>query len=132
MRTIDNQSQDILLNGLSLLLGIGLIAAPWYFGFASEPAAAWNAWIFGTTAAILAVLALMQTYDWEVYAIAAAGTWICLAPWALGFQDATVASRSSGCSIFIHPSSSACCGVWPLYSNQRRFLYSLTPVAEVT
>lgn len=92
MRTIDNQSQDIFLNGLSLLLGIGLIAAPWYFGFASETAAAWNAWIFGTTATILAVLALMQTYDWEVYAIAAAGTWICLAPWALGFQDATVAT----------------------------------------
>ena len=61
MRTIDNQSQDIFLNGLSLLLGIGLIAAPWYFGFASETAAAWNAWIFGTTVAILAVLALEAT-----------------------------------------------------------------------
>lgn len=88
MRTIDNQSQDIFLNGLSLLLGIGLIAAPWYFGFASETAAAWNAWIFGTTVAILAVLALMQTYDWEEYAMAAAGLWACVAPWALGFEGA--------------------------------------------
>ncbi|MGT2478097.1 SPW repeat protein [Methylobacterium oryzae CBMB20] len=54
--------------------------APWYFGFASETFAAWNAWVFGATAVILAVLALMQTYDWEVYAIAAAGIWTCLAP----------------------------------------------------
>ncbi|AIQ92382.1 SPW repeat-containing protein [Methylobacterium phyllosphaerae] len=113
MRTIDNQSQDIFLNGLSLLLGVGLIAAPWYFGFASETAAAWNAWIFGTTVAILAVLALMQTYDWEVYAIAAGGLWVCLAPWALGFQEATVATWahvSFGIALIISASSE----VWRL------------------
>lgn len=33
MRTIDNQPEDFLLNGWSLLLGTGLIAAPWALGF---------------------------------------------------------------------------------------------------
>lgn len=92
MRTIDNQSEDFLLNGWSLLLGVGLIVAPWHFGFASEPFAAWNAWIFGGTAVILAVLALRQTYDWEVYALAATGIWICLAPWTLDFQESSAAT----------------------------------------
>ena len=108
MRTIDNQPEDVFLNGWSLLLGIGLLVAPWYFGFASETFAAWNAWIFGATAVILAVLALMQTYDWEVYAIAAAGIWTCLAPWALGFQETTVATWahvSFGIALIVSASS---------------------------
>jgi predicted MFS family arabinose efflux permease len=113
MRTIDNQPEDFFLNGWSLLLGIGLFVAPWYFGFASEAFAAWNAWIFGVTAVILAVLALMQTYDWEVYAIAAAGIWSCVAPWALGFQasiPATWAHVSFGVALIV----SACSELWRL------------------
>lgn len=88
MRTIDNQLEDHFLNGWSLLLGVGLIFAPRYFGFGAERFATWNAWASGATVAILAGLALMQTYEWEEYAIAAAGLWACLAPWALGFQGA--------------------------------------------
>lgn len=113
MRTIDNQSEDLLLNGWSLLLGIGLIVAPWYLDFASEASAAWNAWIFGGTAVIFAVLALRQTYDWEVYALVATGTWICLAPWTLGFQDsmaATWAHASFGIALL----GSAIAEVWRL------------------
>jgi hypothetical protein len=88
MRAIDNQLEDQFLNGWSLLLGVGLILAPWYFGFGPEPFAAWNARASGGTVVILAALALMQTYDWEEYAMAAAGLWACVAPWALGFEGA--------------------------------------------
>lgn len=92
MRTIENQLEDLFLNGWNLLLGASLIAAPWYFNFTSEAVASWNAWTFGATVIALAVLALMQTYDWEEYAIAAAGLWACVAPWVLGFQEATAAT----------------------------------------
>ncbi len=92
MRTIDNHPEDIFLSGWNLLLGASLIAAPWYFGFASELVAAWNAWGLGATVIVLALLALMQTSEWEEYVIAAAGFWACAAPWALGFQEVTAAA----------------------------------------
>lgn len=88
MRTIDNQPEDVFLGGWNLVLGAGLILAPWYFGFRSEDIAAWNAWITGATILALAALTLMRTREGEVYAIGAAGLWSCAAPWALGFQDA--------------------------------------------
>lgn len=92
MRTTGKQPEDMFLGGWNLLLGAGLIAAPWYFGFASETVAAWNARLFGAAVIALAVPALMRTSEWEEYAIAAAGLWACAAPWALGFQEATAAA----------------------------------------
>ena len=95
MRTIDNQPEDIFLGGWNLVLGAGLILAPWYFGFRSEDIAAWNAWITGATILALAALTLMRTREGEVYAIGAAGLWSCAAPWALGFQDAAAVAQSA-------------------------------------
>jgi SPW repeat len=92
MRTIDNELEDFVLNGWSVLLGAGLASAPWYLGFASETAAALNAWAFGATVAAVATLALMRTYEWEVYAVGCAGLWACAAPWVLGFQEAIAAA----------------------------------------
>lgn len=66
MRTTDNHLADQFLNGWTALLGASLVAAPWYFGFASEAVTAWNARVFGATVVVLAALAMMQTHEWEV------------------------------------------------------------------
>ncbi|MGU3663991.1 SPW repeat protein [Methylobacterium sp. A49B] len=36
---------------------------------------------------VVAVLALAKSYDWEEYINLAAGLWVSIAPWALGFAD---------------------------------------------
>lgn len=92
MRTIRNQPEDLFLGGWNLLLGAGLVVAPWYFGFTSETVAATNAWVSGAIVMALAILTMKQTYAWEEYAIAAAGAWSCMAPWLLGFEEAPAAT----------------------------------------
>lgn len=88
MRTIDNRTKDTVLNALNALLGVALLITPWYLGLGSETAAARNAFICGAAIAIIAVLALSKSYDWEEYANLAIGLWAAVAPWALGFAEA--------------------------------------------
>jgi hypothetical protein len=87
MRTIENQAEDAVLNGLSAFLGIALFLAPWYLDLGSETAAARNAFACGATIAVVAMLALSQSYDWEEYLTLAIGLWVVAAPWALGFAE---------------------------------------------
>ena len=37
-----------------------------------------------------------QTFDWEEYAAASAGLWVCVAPWALVFQGAAATGMQVG------------------------------------
>ncbi|MGV7032689.1 SPW repeat protein [Methylobacterium symbioticum] len=87
MRTIENRTEDTVLNALNALLGVALLMTPWYLGLASETAAARNAFVSGAAIAIIAVLALSTSYDWEEYANLAIGLWVAVSPWALGFAD---------------------------------------------
>ena len=87
MRTIDNRTEDTVLNAVNALLGAALLMTPWYLGLGSETAAALNAFVCGAAIAIIAVLALSKSYDWEEYINLAIGLWVAVAPWALGFAD---------------------------------------------
>ncbi|MBX9933504.1 MAG: SPW repeat protein [Methylobacterium sp.] len=91
MRTIENRTEDAVLNGLNVMLGIALFLAPWYLELNSETAAARNAFFSGIAIVIIAMLALSKSYDWEEYLNLAVGLWVVVAPWALGFADAQYA-----------------------------------------
>lgn len=88
MRTIENRTQDTVLNALNMMLGVILFVAPWYLELAAETTAARNAYICGAAIAFIALLALGQSYDWEEYVNLAFGLWVAMAPWALGFANA--------------------------------------------
>lgn len=90
MRTIENRMEDMIPNALNALLGVALLMMLWYLGLGSETAAARNALVCGMAIAIIAVLALSKSYDWEEYINLAIGLWVSIAPWALGFADSTV------------------------------------------
>ena len=82
MRTIENRTEDMVPNALVMM--------PWYLSLGSETAAALNAFVCGMAIAIIAVLALSKSYDWEEYINLAVGLWVSIAPWALGFADSAV------------------------------------------
>ncbi|GEP02339.1 SPW repeat protein [Methylobacterium oxalidis] len=85
MRTIANKSEDAALNTANIVLGAILFLAPWVAEFGSGNYAAMNAWICGAAIAIVAMLAINQTYDWEEGVTLALGLWTAAAPWVLGF-----------------------------------------------
>ncbi|MEE7462906.1 hypothetical protein MFUR16E_17450 [Methylobacterium fujisawaense] len=87
MRTIENRMEDMIPNALNALLGVALLMAPWYLGLGSATAAARNAFVYGGAITVVAALALAKSYDWEEYINLAAGLWVSIAPWALGFAD---------------------------------------------
>jgi hypothetical protein len=81
---------------VQLLLGVGLFASPWLFGFADAAGIAWHAWIAGVALAVLAGLSLAreQLRLWVSWATLAIGVWLILAPWIVGFSAITAAMWS--------------------------------------
>ncbi len=87
MRTIENRIEDMIPNALNAMLGVALLMTPWYLGLDNETAAARNALVCGAAIAVVAVLAMAKSYDWEETIALAIGLWVSIAPWALGFAD---------------------------------------------
>ncbi|KQO74801.1 SPW repeat protein [Methylobacterium sp. Leaf89] len=116
MRTIENRAEDAVLNGLNVFLGITLFLAPWYLELGSETVAARNAFICGAAIAVIAMLALSQSYDWEEYLNLAVGLWVAAAPWALGFAELKVVAGAHvviGLAVFVLSGSE----LWRLYRS---------------
>jgi len=89
MRAIENQNGGIFLNGLIVAFGVILALMPWYLELGSETYAARNAWICGGLIAIVGLMAISLSYDWEEYLNLAIGLWAAVAPWVLGFAAVT-------------------------------------------
>ena len=87
MQVLENRTEDMALNGLTILLGVTLTLTPWYLDLGYETAAARNAFACGGAITFIAVLALGVTYEWEEYLNLALGLWAVLAPWARGFAE---------------------------------------------
>jgi hypothetical protein len=81
----NGENLDRTVNVVMAILGAFLFVSPWLFGFQQESVAAWNAWIGGAIAAIIALLAANQIYDWEEWLDGIVGFWIAVSPWLLGF-----------------------------------------------
>ena len=84
---------NMIADVVNLVIGLGLFASPWAFGFTSESPTNWNAWLSGLLIAALAVAALAIFAEWHEWIALAAGAWVVLSPWVLYFStNGTVAS----------------------------------------
>jgi|EndMetStandDraft_7_1072992.scaffolds.fasta_scaffold384416_1 hypothetical protein len=84
---------NMIADVVNLVIGLGLFASPWAFGFTSESPTNWNAWLSGILIAALAVAALAIFAEWHEWIALAAGAWVVLSPWVLYFStNGTVAS----------------------------------------
>jgi len=72
-----------------LILGAWLFFSPfWMNGYASTgSAAAWNSYIFGVVAVVLAVAALTTGQRWEEWVELILGIWLIVAPFFLSFYN---------------------------------------------
>ena len=78
---------------INLVIGGFLLISPWLFGFMGETVAAWNAILAGAFIAVLAVAAIAAFDDWEEWLSLAAGAWVAVSPWLLGFTGNSMAMR---------------------------------------
>jgi hypothetical protein len=81
---------------LKLALGALLMVSPWALGFITETAIAWNAVLSGSLVVMLALAALAMFQRWQAWASLAAGLWITVAPWVIGF-----AGHADGLSVHL-------------------------------
>lgn len=85
MTNFTKRLTDNWQDGLSLILGVWLVASPWVLGFAMLQGATWNAVIFGLIVALMALAVLIEFHEWEEWADMAIGAWLAVSPWVLGF-----------------------------------------------
>jgi hypothetical protein len=71
---------------INLVLGAGLISAPWIFGFTSVETASRNAWVAGAMIAVAAIAALVSLAEWKEWVNLILGLWVAISPWALSFH----------------------------------------------
>jgi SPW repeat len=82
------QRPEAVLDLYNLVLGALLFLSPWLFAFAHGTAGA-DAWLGGATIAALSLAALMLYAEWEEWITLAAGLWMILSPFVLGFTHTT-------------------------------------------
>lgn len=91
----------------NIVLAVLLFITPWVFQFTGSAegggiiettavsAAAWNAWVSALVVAALAVAALLRFAEWEEWLNVAAGIWLVVSPWLLGFASLAAAMWSA-------------------------------------
>src|SRR5438132_13636163 len=82
-----NWKGEELTNVVTLLLGGALFLSPFVVGYFPNITASWNAWLSGVAIFALGTAAKQSLKDWPEWMMAAAGLWITLAPWFIGFAD---------------------------------------------
>lgn len=75
----------------NLVLAAFLFLTPWIFGFASDHAAAPNAWVSGIVIGVVAIAALAKFAEWEEWINLVLGLWVLVSPWVLSFAAQTTA-----------------------------------------
>lgn len=78
--------KESAIDVINLVLGIGLISAPWIFGFTSVETASRNAWVTGALIGVAAIMALVAFAEWEEWVNLVLGLWVAISPWALSFH----------------------------------------------
>lgn len=86
--SIDSRrTEDTAIDVANVVAGVALALTPWIFGYASQSAAAWSAWVLGVVIAIVAVGALVSFRRWEEWINLVLGLLAVIAPWVLGFSS---------------------------------------------
>ena len=96
---LDRKSGDVAGYVVGGLVGLALTISPWPLGFAATLPAAWNAWLAGAAAVVVALFAIYQAMRWEPWAFVVLGFWTAVAPRLLGFgalADAVYAHVGAG------------------------------------
>jgi hypothetical protein len=86
--TSDRYRPEAILDLYNLLLGALLFLSPWLFAFAHDAASA-DAWLGGAVIAVVSLAALFVYAEWEEWIALAAGLWLMLSPFVLGFAHTT-------------------------------------------
>jgi SPW repeat len=85
--------KEAVTDAVNALLGAFLFLSPWLFGFASDPAASWSAWVGGVAIAGFAVAALAAFAEWQEWMALLAGIAVAAAPWLIGFSADALAAK---------------------------------------
>jgi len=83
--------KETLFDIVNAVVGTFLFASPWLFGFATEQAASWNAWLSGIVVAGLAIAALASFMEWEEWMTLVVGLWVVASPWLVAFSGIATA-----------------------------------------
>lgn len=89
---------------ITLLLGGALFLSPFVTGYFPNLTASWNAWLSGIAILALATAAKQSLSDWPEWMMAAAGIWVILSPWVIGFSsqvDAKITHILTGIGIAV-------------------------------
>lgn len=84
--------EERIIDVVNTVAGAALALAPWLLGFASEPLAAWNAWLVGAAITLIGVGALVAKLPWDEWAMLVLGAWAAISPWVLGFSSQAAAT----------------------------------------
>ena len=83
-----------IINSAKLSCALLMLAAPWLFDFASEGAAAWNAWLGGCVVLATTARALATEGKDGIETALAMGIWMVISPSVLGFPGHTSAAMT--------------------------------------
>jgi hypothetical protein len=84
-RTFEESNQ--LRDWANLIMGEALLGSPWILSYSNDALPTWSARILGIVISILAIAALLKYAEWEEWLVLAAGGWLIVSPWAMGFAD---------------------------------------------
>jgi hypothetical protein len=73
---------------VNVVVGAWLVVSGGLLGFTDQPAALWNSIIVGIVLAAFALWAYFGKQKWVHWVNVAAGVWLFLSPWILGFANA--------------------------------------------
>jgi hypothetical protein len=115
----DVRKREALADVINLALGAWLFLTPWIFGFTSEAATSWNAWLSGLAIGAIAIAALVAFTEWEEWINLVLGIWVAISAWVVGFTShATMAWVSTIVGILV--AIIAAVRIWMLHHNPPR------------
>ena len=79
------KKRETIADVINLVLGAWLVLTPWIFGFVTNTAASWNAWLSGVAIGVVALAALLAFAEWEEWINLLLGVWVAVSAWAVGF-----------------------------------------------
>jgi hypothetical protein len=93
-RTTSQATERRIPNAVQALLGLGLAASPWMFGFSAEVGALWTALAIGVAALAVGGYGTYDPREWQAWTLAGLGVVAVIAPWIFGFAGITSAMWS--------------------------------------
>ncbi len=111
---------EAILDIYNVLLGALLFFSPWLFAFAPGAARA-DAWLGGAVIGAASLGALLIYVEWEEWIALAAGLWMMLSPFILGFTRTTAMHVIIGIGFVV--SFLAALDLWLIHYGEDRIVH---------